>query len=135
MLRFPSIRAHAKRLVDEFAIKTPSVDTHGRALSGGNIQKMIMAREIDANPRVLLVAQPTRGVDIGAAEYIHRRLIEQRDRGVAVVMVSEDLDEVLAVADRVVVMFEGRVMGVVDAATADRSEIGLMMAGSPLAAG
>jgi simple sugar transport system ATP-binding protein len=91
---------------------------------------MIMAREIDADPRVLLVAQPTRGVDIGAAEYIHRRLIEQRDKGVAVVMISEDLDEVLAVADRVVVMFEGRVMGIVDAATADRSQIGLMMAGS-----
>ncbi len=95
-------------------------------------QEMIMAREIDAKPRVLRVAQPTRGVDIGAAEYIHRRMIEQGDQGAAVVTISEDLDEILAVADRVVVMFEGRVMGVVDAATADRSQIGLMMAGSEM---
>lgn len=129
LLRLPAIKEHATRLVDEFSIKTPGVETHGRALSGGNIQKMIMAREIDAEPALLLVAQPTRGVDVGAAEYIHRRLIEQRDQGVAVLMISEDLDEVMAVADRIVVMFEGRVMGVVDSATAKREDIGLLMAG------
>ena len=129
LLRFPEIRAHSRRLVDEYEIKTPSIDTTGRSLSGGNIQKMIMARELDADPTVLLVSQPTRGVDIGAAAYIHKRLIQQRDAGVAVLMISEDLDEILAVADRIVVMYEGTITGVVDAAGASREAIGLLMAG------
>ncbi len=129
MLRFPAIRRHAERLVEEYAIKTPSIDTHGSSLSGGNIQKMIMARELDAEPAVLLAAQPTRGVDIGAAEYIHSRLIAQRDAGVAVLMISEDLDEVLAVADRIAVMYEGEITGIVDAGEAKREDIGLLMAG------
>ncbi len=129
LLRFPAIREHCSRLVKEYEIKTPSIDTTGRSLSGGNIQKMIMAREIDADPTVILVSQPTRGVDIGAAAYIHKRLIQQRDNGVAVLMVSEDLDEILAVADRIAVMYEGNITGIVDAAGASREAIGLLMAG------
>ncbi len=129
MLRFPAIRRHAERLVEEYSIRTPSIDTQGSSLSGGNIQKMIMARELDAGPAVLLAAQPTRGVDIGAAEYIHSRLIDQRDAGVAVLMISEDLDEVLAVADRIAVMYEGQITGIVDAADAKREDLGLLMAG------
>ncbi len=127
-MRFPDIRSHAQELVDDFTVKTPTLTTPTGNLSGGNIQKLILAREISADPRVLLAAQPTRGVDVGAAEYIHRRLIRQRAEGTAILVISEDLDEVLALADRVAVMFEGRIMGVVDPDTS-REEIGLLMAG------
>ena len=127
-LRFGEIRRHARELVDNFTVKTPDLTTPTANLSGGNIQKLILAREISAEPRVLLAAQPTRGVDVGAAEYIHSRLIRQRSEGTAILVVSEDLDEVLALADRVAVMFEGRIVGVVDPDTS-REEIGLLMAG------
>ena len=94
-LRARAIRRHSEELVAEFDVKTPSLDTPARNLSGGNIQKLILARELSARPRVLLAAQPTRGVDVGAAQYIHERLMEQRDAGTAILIVSEDLDEVL----------------------------------------
>ena len=126
---FGAIREHSQQLVDEYTVKTPTLDTPAKNLSGGNIQKMIIARELSGTPEVLVAAQPTRGVDIGAAEYIHRRLIEQRDRNTAILMISEDLDEVFGVSDRVAVMYEGEVMGIVDPKTATREEVGLMMAG------
>jgi simple sugar transport system ATP-binding protein len=129
-LRLGEIRRRSNQLVDEFTVKTPSIDTACAALSGGNIQKMIMARELSGGPMVILAAQPTRGVDVGAAEYIHRRLIEARDSGAAVVVISEDLDELLGLADRILVMYEGKVAGIVDAAGADRTAIGLLMAGA-----
>jgi len=128
-LQFDSIKEHCEQLVSEYAVKTPSLDTPTHNLSGGNIQKLILARELSAEPRVLIAAQPTRGVDIGAAEYIHSRLIDARSTGTAIVVISEDLDEVLALSDRVAVMFEGSVVGTVDPATATREQIGLMMAG------
>jgi len=126
---FGAISEHCQRLVDEYAVKTPTLDTPARNLSGGNIQKMIIARELSGTPEVLVAAQPTRGVDIGAAEYIHRRLIEQRDRNTAILMISEDLDEVFGVSDRVAVMYEGKVMGIIDPKTTTREQVGLMMAG------
>ncbi len=129
ILRFPEIRRHAERLVREYAVKTPDIDTATKNLSGGNIQKLIMARELSASPRVLLASQPTRGVDIGAAEYIHARIAEQRGRGTASVVISEDLDEVLALSDRIAVMFDGRIMGIVSREEATRESIGLMMTG------
>ena len=95
----------------------------------GNIQKVILARELACKPTVLLAAQPTRGVDIGAAEYIHEQLVAQRSDGVATLVISEDLDEVLGLADRIAVMFEGRVMALVDRADATREGLGLLMAG------
>jgi len=98
-------------------------------LSGGNIQKLILARELSGNPKVLIAAQPTRGVDIGAAEYIHARLSYQRASGTATLVISEDLDEILALSDRIAVMFEGRIMGFVDREDASRERLGLMMAG------
>jgi simple sugar transport system ATP-binding protein len=99
-------------------------------LSGGNIQKLIMAREMaDAAP-VVLVSQPTRGVDIGAAEYIHRRLMAARDAGAAILLISEDLDEILAMSDRVAVMFEGRIVAVDDRAACTSERLGLLMTGS-----
>jgi len=134
VLRFPEIRRHAEKLVKEYAVKTPDIDTETKNLSGGNIQKLIMARELSAGPRVLLASQPTRGVDIGAAEYIHARIAEQRTRGTASVVISEDLDEVLALSDRIAVMFDGRIMGIVRREEATRESIGLMMTGEERAA-
>ena len=129
-LKLPALRERAGRLVKHYDVKTPSIDTPTSALSGGNIQKLIMARELSAEPAVLLAAQPTRGVDIGAAEYIHERLIAQRERGTAVLVVSEDLDEVLALADRVAVMFEGWIVAVIDRSDCSVEDLGLLMAGA-----
>ena len=129
LLKFGPIRDHARRLVKLFAVKTPSIETKISALSGGNIQKVILARELASKPTVLLAAQPTRGVDIGAAEYIHSQLIEQRTAGIATILISEDLDEVLGLADRIAVMFEGQIMTIIDAEDATREGIGLLMAG------
>lgn len=129
ILRFAKIKEHCSRLVDEFRVKTPDLDTPTKHLSGGNIQKLILARELSGNPKVLIAAQPTRGVDIGAAEYIHKRLIEERSRGTATVVISEDLDEIMTLSDRIAVMYEGRIMGIVDRRDASREELGLMMAG------
>ena len=126
---FGAIREHSQGLVDEYAVKTPTLETPARSLSGGNIQKLILARELSGTPTVLVASQPTRGVDIGAAEYIHERLVAQREEGTAILVISEDLDEVFGLSDRIAVMYEGQVMGIVDPATATREEVGLMMAG------
>ena len=130
LLKLPALRARAGTLVEHYDVKTPSIDTATSALSGGNIQKLIMARELSAEPAVLIAAQPTRGVDIGAAEYIHERLIAQREQGTAVLVVSEDLDEVLALADRVAVMFEGRIVAIIDRSECTVEDLGLLMAGA-----
>lgn len=130
LLRHEAIVAHAQKLIREFDVRTPSVDTPARALSGGNQQKAIIAREIDKDPVLLIAAQPTRGLDVGAIEFIHRRLIEARDQGKAVLLVSLELDEILNVADRIAVIYEGRIVGVVDADATDENELGLLMAGS-----
>jgi ABC-type uncharacterized transport system ATPase subunit len=129
LFRSGAIRRHCAALVERFSVKTPALETATRSLSGGNIQKLIMARELSGKPGVLVAAQPTRGLDVGAAEYIRRCLIEQRARGTAIVVISEDLDEVLALADRIAVMYEGEIIGVVDRTGAARDELGLMMAG------
>ena len=128
-MKFGAIKEHCARLVDDFTVKTPSLDTPTHNLSGGNIQKVILARELVSEPTVLVAAQPTRGVDIGAAEYIHAKLISQRARGMATLVISEDLDEVLALADRIAVIYEGRIMDVIDRADATREGLGLLMAG------
>jgi len=129
LLRRSEIRERSQTLVDQFAVKTPSLETPTSTLSGGNIQKVILARELATKPTILVAAQPTRGVDIGAAEYIHAQLIEQRGEGTAAVVISEDLDELLGLADRIAVMFEGRIMAIVDIADATRESLGLLMAG------
>ncbi len=98
-------------------------------LSGGNIQKLILGRELSRHPRVLIASQPTRGVDIGASEYIHQRLLEERLAGTATLLISEDLDEIRALSDRIAVMYEGRVIGIVDGREATLEQLGLMMAG------
>jgi ABC-type uncharacterized transport system ATPase subunit len=128
-LRQGAIRRRCEELVAAFSVKTPGLATPARNLSGGNIQKLILARELSGEPRVLMVSQPTRGVDVGAAEYIHTRLMEQRRRGTAILIISGDLDEVLALSDRIVVMYEGTLIGEVDPGEASRETLGLMMAG------
>ncbi len=128
-LKFADMDAHARQLVNKFSVKTPSLETPVKNLSGGNIQKLIMARELSRQPKVLIAAQPTRGVDIGASEYIRQRLLEQRENGVAILLISEDLDEILELSDRIAVMCEGRIVGIVKRGEATPEEIGLLMAG------
>ena len=128
-LNFRSIASHTDELVNSFNVKTPSPDTPLKNLSGGNIQKLVLARELSRKPRVLVAAQPTRGLDIGATEYVHRRLLEQREEGTATLLISEDLDEILALSDRIVAIYEGQIMGEVAREDATAEKLGLMMAG------
>nr|MDQ6883063.1 ABC transporter ATP-binding protein [Candidatus Dormibacteraeota bacterium] len=114
--------------VTEFDIRTPSSATAARTLSGGNQQKIIVAREMSGQPRVLLAAQPTRGVDIGAIEFIHRRLVAQRDEGAAVLLVSAELDEIRSLSDRIAVIYEGRIVSIEPAETPEE-RLGLLMTG------
>ncbi len=123
------IQRASRELVTSFNVKTPSLETPAKSLSGGNIQKIILAREISRRPQVIVAAQPTRGLDIGATEYVHARLLEQREQGTATLLISEDLDEILALSDRILVIFEGRIMGDVPRAEATAEKLGLLMAG------
>lgn len=132
-LDFGRMSAFARELVNNFNVKTPSLDTPIKNLSGGNIQKLIMARELSRQPKVLIAAQPTRGVDIGATEYIHQRLLQQREAGTAILLISEDLDEVCVLSDRIAVIYEGQIIGMVDRDQATVEQIGLMMAGIGMA--
>ncbi|MCB0190253.1 MAG: ABC transporter ATP-binding protein, partial [Caldilineaceae bacterium] len=125
-----AIRQQAKALVDAYAIATPTIEHPVRKLSGGNLQKVILAREISANPAVLIAAYPTRGLDVGATENVRNLLLAGRDKGTAILLISEDLDELFALADRIAVLYEGQIVGEVNPATTDRETIGLMMAGS-----
>ncbi len=128
ILRLHEIAAWARRLVREFDVRTPSTKLPVRALSGGNQQKVIVAREFAADPQVLIAAQPTRGVDIGAIEFIHRQIIEQRDAGKAVLLVSAELDEIRSLSDRIAVMYEGRIVDIVTP-EASEEELGMLMTG------
>ena len=130
VLNFKNIFDKARKLIEEFDVRTPSEYTPARALSGGNQQKAIIAREIDRNPDLLIAAQPTRGLDVGAIEFIHKRLIEQRDQGKAVLLVSFELDEILNVSDRIAVIYEGSIVAIVDPKKTTEQELGLLMAGS-----
>jgi simple sugar transport system ATP-binding protein len=129
LLNSKVIEERAERLVKEYDVRPPNIALAARALSGGNQQKLIVAREFDIKPRLILVSQPTRGVDIGATEFIHRKLIELRDAGAAVLLVSAELDEVLSLSDRVIVLYDGRIVGEVDPRTVSEEEIGCMMTG------
>ena len=118
----------ARRLIKEFDVRGGGPQTHASALSGGNQQKVILAREIDRDPTVLIAAQPTRGLDVGAIEFVHRRLVEERDEGRGVLLVSLELDEVLSLADRILVIYEGEIVGEFPP-TATEEELGLAMTG------
>jgi len=126
--QFDVVEEHAQKLVKDFDVRTPSTATPASSLSGGNQQKVIVAREFSRPIEVLVAAQPTRGIDVGSIEYIHRQLVDRRDAGVAVLLVSSELDEVIALADRIAVMFRGRLVGPFPAPIA-KEALGLMMAG------
>lgn len=129
-LNFDAIDKHATRLVERFDVRTPSIATHARSLSGGNQQKAIIAREIDKNPTLMIAAQPTRGLDVGAIEFVQQQLIAQRDQGKAVLLISFELDEIINVSDRIAVIYEGQIVGEVLPEKTNDQELGLMMAGS-----
>jgi len=128
-LKLKNISTHTDKLISQFHVKTPSQETLVKNLSGGNIQKIVLAREISRNPRAIIAAQPTRGLDIGATEYVREQLLDQRKRGAAVMLISEDLDEILALSDRVAVIYEGRIMDILSRQDATREKLGLLMAG------
>ncbi|GFN22300.1 ABC transporter ATP-binding protein [Thermanaeromonas sp. C210] len=128
-LQWREIFEFARRLVREYDVRTPGPQTRVKHISGGNQQKIVMGRELSRSPRVMVVARPTWGLDVGAREYIHRRLLDQRDRGVAILLISTDLEEVRSLSDRLVVIYEGRIMGEVDPGTTKVETIGMLMAG------
>ena len=123
------VEDNAKNLVDAFDIRTPGIDSAVSGLSGGNQQKVIVAREFSRPIKMLIASQPTRGLDVGSIEYIHRRMIEKRDEGCAILLVSTELDEVMQLADRIAVMFRGKILSIVDADMVTKEELGLLMAG------
>ena len=132
-LDFAQIEANAKKLIEGYDVRTVSEKVPARALSGGNQQKAIIARELHLNPDFLIAANPTRGLDVGAIEFIHKELIEQRDHNRAVLLMSFELDEILNVSDRIIVMHDGEIIADMDAKETNEQEIGLMMAGTPYA--
>ncbi|HEP1820220.1 TPA: ABC transporter ATP-binding protein [Streptococcus suis] len=135
ILNYNKINEKARQLMEEFDVRGASELVPSKALSGGNQQKAIIAREIDRNPDLLIVSQPTRGLDVGAIEYIRKRLIAERDKGKAVLVVSFELDEILDVSDRIAVIHDGTIHGIVDPATTNKQELGVLMAGGKLEKG
>jgi len=130
-LKRKSIRSYAERLIDQYDVRSGQGPvTIARSMSGGNQQKAIIAREIDKNPELLVAVQPTRGLDVGAIEYIHQQIVAQRDMGKAVLLVSLELDEVMNVSDRILVMYEGEIVGEFDPKDVTVEELGLYMAGA-----
>ena len=131
VLKQNNIKKYAEKLIEQYDIRSGQGSASlARGMSGGNQQKAIIAREIDKNPDLLLAVQPTRGLDVGAIEYIHKQLIAQRDAGKAVLLVSLELEEVLSIPDRILVMYEGEIVGEFDPKKTSREELGLYMAGA-----
>ncbi len=128
-LNLRGIASHSDELIQKFHVKTPSRDTLVKNLSGGNIQKVVLARELSRKPRVILAAQPTRGLDIGATEYVREQLLIERRKGTAIMLISEDLDEILALSDRIAVIYEGKIMDIVPRENSTPEKLGLLMAG------
>jgi general nucleoside transport system ATP-binding protein len=131
VLDYNAIRKNSERLIAEFDVRAgKGPATLARSMSGGNQQKAILAREIDRSPEAFIVSQPTRGLDVGAIEYIHKRIVAERDKGKAILLISLELDEILDVSDRIAVIYGGEIVGIVDAKNTDENELGLMMSGS-----
>lgn len=132
VMNYSEIHKHCKKLIDEFDVRTPNEEVTAASLSGGNQQKLIAAREIAKDPELLIASQPTRGLDVGAIEYIHKRIVEERDKGKAVLLVSLELDEILALSDRIAVMYGGKIVDILDRKDADEKKLGILMAGGQL---
>lgn len=132
IFRFKPIRQLAQQIVDTFAVKSARVGEEIKTLSGGNLQKIVLGRELKGNPKLIIANQPTRGLDVGSIEFVHKTLVEERDKGAAVLLVSVELDEILALSDRIAVMYSGKIVAVLDAKDANEEKLGLLMAGSTL---
>jgi ABC-type uncharacterized transport system ATPase subunit len=129
LMKSKNIRQFSGDLIKRYGIITTGRDAVTKSLSGGNLQKVMLARELAGEPSLIIASQPTRGLDVGAMEYIHQRLLQERERGAGILLISEDLDEIFALSDRIVVLFEGEIMGEAPGATASREQIGLWMSG------
>ena len=132
VLNYNQINSYARKLMEEFDVRAANEIVPASALSGGNQQKAIIAREVDRNPDLLIVSQPTRGLDVGAIEYIHKRLIGERDKGKAVLVVSFELDEILNLSDRIAVIHDGKIQGIVKPFETNKQELGILMAGGEI---
>ncbi|MDF2521993.1 MAG: transporter related, partial [Clostridia bacterium] len=131
-LNYAKIKEHARQLIKDFDVRTPNENVAARSLSGGNQQKLIIAREVERDPGLCIAAQPTRGLDVGAIEFVHKRLVDLRDSGKAVLLVSLELDEIMSLSDRIAVMYDGKIVAVVDAKDATEKKLGILMAGGSL---
>ncbi len=129
LMKSQKIHQYSDDLIKRYGIKTAGRDAVTKSLSGGNLQKVMLARELAGEPSLIIASQPTRGLDVGAMEYIHQRILQERERGAGILLFSEDLDEIFALSDRIVVLFEGEIMGDAPGATASREQIGLWMSG------
>jgi len=134
MVNSTAARDQAEALKHEYEVAAPTIDTQARLLSGGNLQRLIFAREVSTMPSIIVAAQPSRGLDVGAVETVHRLLLARRTAGAAVLLISEDLDEIMALSDRIAVIYDGHIAGIVDAETTDIHELGLLMTGGSLPA-
>ena len=124
-----AVDANARQLIEEYDVRTPSPYVPVSKLSGGNQQKVIVARELSRPVKLLLASQPTRGLDVGSIEYIHKEIVEMRDRGVGVLLISAELDEIMSLSDRIAIMYQGQIMDIVDAKKTNKEALGLLMAG------
>jgi len=129
LMKSKRIHRFSEDLIARYGIKSAGRDAVTKSLSGGNLQKLMLARELAGKPVLIIASQPTRGLDVGAMEYIHQRILQERERGAGILLISEDLDEIFTLSDRIVVMFEGEIMGEAQGATASREQIGLWMSG------
>jgi simple sugar transport system ATP-binding protein len=132
IFRFQPIRQLAQQIVNAFQVKSAHVGEEIKTLSGGNLQKVVLGRELSGSPKFIIANQPTRGLDVGSIEFVHKTLVEERDKGAAILLVSVELDEILSLSDRIAVMFGGRIMGILDAKDANEQDIGILMAGGSL---
>lgn len=130
--QFDEVRSFTQRVIDAFQIKSASVSGSVRTLSGGNLQKIVLGRELNGHPKFIIANQPTRGLDVGSIEFVHKTLIAERDAGAAILLVSVELEEIMSLSDRIAVMYEGRITGILDGETASEQEIAILMAGGHL---
>ena len=129
LMKSKKISRYSDDLIAAYGIKTANREAVTKSLSGGNLQKVMLARELAGRPAMVIAAQPTRGLDVGAMEYIHQRILQERDRGAGILLISEDLDEIFNLSDRIVVLYEGQIMGEVQREDATREQVGLWMSG------